>query len=720
MSAAITAGPPGRHPWIAQFLADPLAGYGDLVAGYAAIHPYERADAPDAARLLFGGLPEGDPVRDRLDAAVLAWLEAWRRDPVPAAAGPRQRWVRQLCETLEITYLLNLPRTAVALRRRRLMWEDFCSRHVLAPSRDAREMLWRAMALTQKLAHATDPAIPAQGLLPLWHTLCRESGEGGALPQRYLAVGLLGLRRLPKGEGDLPWLAGLAHWALAREPSTEAFRAEWLALKPLYPRNLEVWRDLVTRLLGTKEFRDAGIEPPGWWGTADRALAARPRAPNQRLPQELRSPGPDACAAVIARLGRPFGVTRADIDQLVDAHRRFRDATGDPQFFLKMVHALGSALVDLPADAPVERARLAEKLAREAVTWAPYDDYRWSLWHRALIAQGRLVAAELVGWERLRRTPDQADAYNQLALLLARLLQRQREADALLRETIERFSANVPARCQLAELLIARDRAAEAEAVIDAAFAANAINEVSFGIRARLQAHAGQRAAAATLAEGLRLYPQNAFLVSLEQRLARGETLPWVAANLLEPPAASVEADPADDADLAQAMAFGRLRRLRFRREYAAVLGDAPPADLGSAGGNEAAAGYAQLLALRDGGGAVDAMPVFAVAFEAALRAEDRARLDAIAQKQPRLRALILLARALFGDAAAAAQVDAWLAAPLPRYAAQVERGLHGALIATRGKVVSVAALIEHRRATVLRLVHDASEATLGDALLAA
>jgi tetratricopeptide (TPR) repeat protein len=709
---------PGRHPWIDQFLSDPRRGYADLVAGHTAIHPYQRADAPDAARLLFGGLAEDDPARAVLDNAVLDWLDTRRRESAPPRPGPRQSWVREISETLEIVYILGLPRSAVALRRRRAEWTDFCARHVLAPSRDARAMLWRTLALTQNLAHTTDPALSAQELVPLWHLLCREAG--GALPTRYLAIGLLGLRRLPQANSDLPWLAGLAHWALARKPNGAAFRAEWLALKSLYPRNPSSWRTQVTQLLDTSLFSDAGITAPGWWGEADPDLRLRPRGPNQSSPEVLRSPGPEACIAVIGRLGEPFASMRANIDALVAGHRRFLSATGQPSYFSRMVHALGSALMDQPADSPAERARLAEALAREALAWEPNNGFLWSVWHRALIAQGRLQAAELLGWEQLRRIPDQPDGFTQLALLLARLPQRQLEAAALLRETIERFPANVPARTQLAELLIAGDRAEEAMAVMYDAFADGAANEFSFAVRTRLLAHAGRTDDAnATVAEGLRRFPQDRFLADLASRLARGQPLPWVAKELAAPLPAASETEPDGDAELARMLALGRLRRLRFLQEHAATLGEPPVAGSDLLQGDVETA-YASVLSLRAGGTEVDVMPVFAVAFEAALNAEDRARLEKLAQTQPRLRALVLVARALVGDVTAASEIDAWLAEPLPPGKERIEGRLHAALRIVRGDAASILEPLQLHRAAVLRLVHDASEATLGEALLAA
>ena len=76
--------PPRRHPWLDEFERAPMAAFGDLLAGYARIPPYERADAPDAARMLFGPLSSEDPARRLLGTAILDWLEHRRRQSPPA------------------------------------------------------------------------------------------------------------------------------------------------------------------------------------------------------------------------------------------------------------------------------------------------------------------------------------------------------------------------------------------------------------------------------------------------------------------------------------------------------------------------------------------------------------------------------------------------------------------------------------------------------------
>ena len=172
---------PVRHHWLAQFESSPEERFGDLLAGYADIHPYERADAPDAARMLFGPLALEDSARKALGPAILAWLEKQRKEPLPAARPKLQRRVREICEAFEIIALLEVTTPAVRLRQRFIIWNEWVTRLVLSPARDARAEYCRVLALTQALVARAAPEIEPNGLAPMWQRICREAG--GRLPR---------------------------------------------------------------------------------------------------------------------------------------------------------------------------------------------------------------------------------------------------------------------------------------------------------------------------------------------------------------------------------------------------------------------------------------------------------------------------------------------------------------------------------------------------------
>jgi hypothetical protein len=256
---------PARHPWLLTFEQSPEAGFAALVAGQAPIAPYDRLDAPEAAQVLFGRLPADDPARLSLGWAILGWLDKRRRETLPDTFPQRQSWVREVREAFDIVALLGVKDAALQLRRAFPVWNAWTSDLVLAPSRDARAAYWRMLALTQPLLCDAASGIDPFSLAPYWLWICENAG--GKLPDHYLAIGLIGLRRLPDIEpgAEMPWLIGLARWADVRRPTEAAFRTQWLALKSLYPRTQARWQKLVAEVLSEPRFQRQGIVAPGWW-----------------------------------------------------------------------------------------------------------------------------------------------------------------------------------------------------------------------------------------------------------------------------------------------------------------------------------------------------------------------------------------------------------------------------------------------------------------------
>lgn len=256
---------PPRHPWLATFERAPEAAFGGLVTGHAGIAPLNRLDAAEAANALFGRLAANDPARLSLGWAILGWLEKRRQETPPADDANRRRWIREVRDAFDIVALLQVAEPAIALRRGFASWNAWVSDLVLAPSRDARAGYWSMLARTQSLTGAATPPLDPFGLASHWLWICENAGA--ALPEHYLGIGLLGLRRLPDIElgSELPWLTGLAWWADARRPSPDAFRTQWFALKFLYPRTQARWRELVARVLSAPRFQGQGIVAPAWW-----------------------------------------------------------------------------------------------------------------------------------------------------------------------------------------------------------------------------------------------------------------------------------------------------------------------------------------------------------------------------------------------------------------------------------------------------------------------
>lgn len=610
-----------RHPWIAVFEADPETAYDRFIRGYADTAPYERAEAPDAARMLFGPLAADDPARTKLGAAIIGWLDARRREPIPADRRQRGRLIREISESFEIIRTLEPGGAAQWVHDNRIRLLDWTSRLVQSPARDARAAFLLTLAVTQ-------PVVDAEDLTRLWMDICREAG--GALPGEYLDVGLMGLRRLPKMKhqtSEVPWLAGLAQWAMAQEPSEQEFAVEWLALKRVYPRQPAQWRKEISALLRTKQYRDAKIEPPEWWA-CDPQMAVMGR-PDFQPADGYRSPMPDECKALIERLkATSYGEVVPAIETFTQAHVRFARATGISQHLVAAVHQLGTALAATRNEAACIRA---EELARSALHWRPFDAHSWTLWADALEARGSVAASEIVRREQVRRLPFLIDA-----------------------------------RMQLAEMMIALDRCEEARTIVDQCFDEGLVDDVVHSLRIRLVAHLdGIEAAREAAAQAVAELPNGGGVADYAARLARGE-LPWLIAirylNHPISPAAEAAGEIGEGVivhlqDLASARALGD--RLMSGPDDAAV------AELRQLLAEEPDFAYAQLLAARAGiwAGEQAGLASVPAAFERALGDEDTETLSRLTERAPKLEALTLVARALFGDIVARDRIADWLAA---------------------------------------------------------
>ena len=444
----------------------------------------------------------------------------------------------------------------------------------------------------------------------------------------------------------------------------------------------------------------------------------------------LRSPLPRDCDRVIDKLREPFAQVEPMIDDLFAGHRRYLYATGDAQYFVRAIHALGRELIERGGDNPHARAQKAQALVREGIKWRPYDRYLWALWRDALVTDGTTEAAELIGWEAVRRDPAHVFARTELANLLVNSLGKLDEAETLLRETIEKFPDDAASRNELAELLIFEDRIAEAASVLDAAFNEQVKGEATFATRARIYSHNGHPTDALRIIKsGLEFDASYPVLKQYEQRLSRGEKLPLKSQAFRQAnDRARVESPTATppDSEFAEVARLGAMRRLRFELEFAPE-GERERAlrELRRILREDPTFAYVELLAARHRIWEANAnvLPSFAAAFEYALVTEDREKLEKLAMRQPKLEALILVARALLGDTEAERKVELWLRASEVTDMEPAIAGLHSALhpmlrVIEGGRSIKDA--FSETRETVISALHDANEATLGEMLLAA
>ena len=664
-----------RHPWLDTFVADPASGLDNLLSGHARIEPYESADAPDAARLLFGGLPEGDEALAALDRAVREWLDSQRASGVPDFDQlPLERWLRKVSEAFEIVALLKLRHSALDLRQRLVVWNSWCDRLAISAQRDGRYALLRTLALTQRIVTDADSAANPFALEPFWLHVCEQASS--TFPKHFLGIGLLGLRMLPERKGapsERPWMAGLVCWAIGQKPTAKEFSQQWWALKGLYPRMPSYWRSALTETLQQSSAKQIPDEIKDWWlqDVEAKDLPIAQEAESQSVGVPILSPL-SAVRSLQQRAHKPLPSIRGEIETLVGELRHYAEVTGESYYLVTTACNIGMAIIE-GTDDPVGRGRFAVDLARQALAWQPANVYAWALWRDALAKQGAFEAAELVGWESIRRFPEDVQWRTQLALLLAGLPGRETEAEQLLRETIERFPGGVVTRNQLAELLIALDRIDESTGVVDEVFSCHLEDKASFDLRARLLYHSGEhKAATVVLQSGLKRFQHDSILRIHLSMLEKGKGLLLRAAAFRHydtkiPDSSAVDTEVAVDTTVRQR---GRLRRLfceyRWRQDDSEWRGMALN-EVRHALSEDPNLSYAKYLSreLEGGGDEGSASEAFAIAFIDALKRKDAdrfARLEKSFSCQPQF---VDVAKAfLFGDVPAADRVYAWLGQP--------------------------------------------------------
>jgi hypothetical protein len=298
-------------------------------------------------------------------------------------------------------------------------------------------------------------------------------------------------------------------------------------------------------------------------------------------------------------------------------------------------------------------------------------------------------------------------ARSQLAGLIAKQPERWAEAESLLQETMTLFPDDVYSRNQLAELLAGQpDRRADAEALLRKTVYTFGDQHAWHQLIDMLAAQPDRQAEAeAMLRETTQKFPEDTGF--------RSRMIMWDAERSL-------------DSGIGDACRLGAMRRLRFRLEHGAEeVRQAALGEVRRVLKEDPIFAYAEVLAARHHIWRAEAntLPPFAAAFEQALASADRAKLQELATRQPRLEALVLVAQAALGDAEAAAKIEEWLRVP--------DGGkTEPALLGLRARLQPVLRLIDGgqtaadsisaMRGTIIAALHDANESLLGEIILAA
>ena len=210
-------------------------------------------------------------------------------------------------------------------------------------------------------------------------------------------------------------------------------------------------------------FQKNGASAPAWWRDDD-VFANIGNGGSAPPPLAIYRPRPYAAAnKAMSELGDDLAEALARVDSIVNEYRAMAYATGNSRELSLVIARLVKKLNEKRGPDRSLWSEKAQSLALEGLRWEPRNPHLWRLWREAMVAQGAIDAAELVGWEIVRRFSSTSHARNQLAKLLARRPERESEAEGLFREAVTLFPEDVYARNQLAGL-VARHPSRWAEA----------------------------------------------------------------------------------------------------------------------------------------------------------------------------------------------------------------------------------------------------------------
>ena len=151
---------------------------------------------------------------------------------------------------------------------------------------------------------------------------------------------------------------------------------------------------------------------------------------------------------------------------ILERNRDYAEATGVSHFFVRTLHNLGTELMKRHRLASADMTRFGVMIER-ALVWEPANPYCWMLWAEWFRIQGRGDAHEATLREMVRLFPSDLPARVELArLLIDRGDADWDEAEHHLRNAMDREPSDGHSYVVMARLLVLRGRGAEAEAML--------------------------------------------------------------------------------------------------------------------------------------------------------------------------------------------------------------------------------------------------------------
>ena len=448
-------------PWFDDFRRDPGEAVADLFSGRAGAGSDLRLDVPE---LLYQQFPPSlADERAQLDDALGSWLSDMRE----GYASQVQRlgfsvYGKRVGDALVALQLLDLPQTRGRIRADTGAWLRWLSPLRLASERDPGLECFRLLTRGQPDTRHT----------ALWLRLAADPRP------EYLTVALAGLRLLPN-QADARKNQALMLQALLRRAvrfhheaggARTFFNRHFAALRGLFPRGPQHWNRVLDEALdGFREHTEEPNEPIAK-ELAD-ALRSSPQARHRHpSPGRVRMPPAkeewvDLKNDILHSDRSPETLARRLFDILERRHD-YAEATGVSHFFVRTLHNLGTVLLERHELGSADMTRFGVMIER-ALVWEPANPYCWMLWAEWFRIQGRGDAHEATLREMVRLFPGNLPARVELArLLIDRGDADWDEAEHHLRNAMDREPGDGHSHVVMARLLVLRDRSAEAEALL--------------------------------------------------------------------------------------------------------------------------------------------------------------------------------------------------------------------------------------------------------------
>lgn len=455
--------------WLTAFADSPTQAVADLLRDAFYFGPLNLTNR---AQLLQGWLDligNREEFAARLDTELTLWVEQHWGQYEPRAASSISAWLC-LCSVVEFSARLpedsRLKKCATALRLRFAESQRFLGSFSTAPAADPLGLYLAVIAEFQD---------EERSLAAFWHRICDLPDD---VPFYHAPYGILGLRRLkaanPAEEGTLraEVVLGLLRLARAFERlvltrnlpehiARAAFRRVAARTAEAYP-NSPGWsrHGLAGALRLPERTRKWLVEAVPPLATAIRLENNKKGQHARNNPRNLLAPGsdwPERARQLAARLRRGERACLPEVQRLLDEERRYAEATGDTD-------PIARTLCNFATRTLRFSSHLARSWAEEARRWAPHDPFTWSTLRTTLLNEKQIAEALRYAWVAWKRFPQNDVSRNDLADVL-KAANRNRDAEAIYRQTIELFPHDPVARNGLAGVLSVMRRYEDAIAV---------------------------------------------------------------------------------------------------------------------------------------------------------------------------------------------------------------------------------------------------------------